>query len=191
MMGAITHTVRWTLEEFGEEFFGLGDVVVHNDPYRGNCLIPEKNYTPSMMGAITHTVRWTLEEFGEEFFGLGDVVVHNDPYRGNCHIPEHMMMKPIFRGDELLAFAGCIGHVAEVGGKAPGSFASDATDVYQEGLRLPPVKLLEGGVYNEQLWRVIFANHRTPRNTWGDFNAMIGALNVGERRLLALVDRYD
>jgi N-methylhydantoinase B len=158
---------------------------------RDGDLIAEKNYTPSMMGAITHTVRWTLEEFGEEFFQPGDVVVHNDPYRGNCHIPEHMMMKPIFRGDELLAFAGAIGHVAEVGGKAPGSFASDATDVYQEGLRLPPVKLLEGGRYNEQLWRVILANHRTPRNTWGDFHAMIGALNVGERRLLALVDRYD
>ncbi|HEY3182414.1 MAG TPA: hydantoinase B/oxoprolinase family protein [Gaiellaceae bacterium] len=158
---------------------------------REGNLIAEKNYTPSMMGAITHTVRWTLEEFGEEFFEAGDVVVHNDPYRGNCHIPEHMMMKPIFRGDELLAFAGAIGHVAEVGGKAPGSFASDATDVYQEGLRLPPVKLLEGGRYNEQLWRVVLANHRTPRNTWGDFHAMIGALNVGERRLLSLVDRYD
>ena len=104
---------------------------------REGNLIAEKNYTPSMMGAITHTVRWTLEEFGEAFFQPGDVVVHNDPYRGNCHIPEHMMMKPIFDGDELLAFAGAIGHVAEVGGKAPGSFASDATDVYQEGLRLP------------------------------------------------------
>jgi N-methylhydantoinase B/oxoprolinase/acetone carboxylase alpha subunit len=158
---------------------------------REGNLISEKNYTPSMMGAITHTVRWTLEEFGEEFFQPGDVVVHNDPYRGNCHIPEHMMMKPIFEGHELIAFAGAIGHVAEVGGKAPGSFASDATDVYQEGLRLPPVKLLEGGRYNEQLWRVILANHRTPRNTWGDFHAMIGALNVGEQRLLALVGRYD
>ena len=108
-----------------------------------------------MMGAIQHTVRWTLEEFGEDFFSPGDVVVHNDPYRGNCHIPEHMMMKPIFRGDELIAFAGNIGHVAEVGGKAPGSFASDATDVYQEGLRLPPVKLLEGG----QLQRAALARH--------------------------------
>ena len=110
------------------------------------------------------------------------MVVHNDPYRGNCHIPEHMMMKPIFVGGELVAFAGAIGHVAEVGGKAPGSFAADATDVYQEGLRLPPVKLIEGGEYNRQLWRVVLANHRTPRNTWGDFHAMIGALNVGERR---------
>jgi N-methylhydantoinase B/oxoprolinase/acetone carboxylase alpha subunit len=78
-----------------------------------------------------------------------------------------------------------------VGGKAPGSFASDATDVYQEGLRLPPVKLIEGGEYNKHLWRVILANHRTPRNTWGDFHAMIGSLNVGEARVLELIDRYD
>jgi N-methylhydantoinase B len=157
---------------------------------REGNLIAEKNYTPSMMGAIPHTVRWTLEEFGEEFFEPGDIVVHNDPYRGNCHIPEHMMMKPIFSDQELVAFAGAIGHIAEVGGKAPGSFASDATDVYQEGLRLPPVKLIERGRHNEQIWRVILANHRTPRNTWGDFHAMIGALNVGDRRLCSLIDRY-
>jgi N-methylhydantoinase B/oxoprolinase/acetone carboxylase alpha subunit len=157
----------------------------------GGNLIAEKNYTPSMMGAIPHTVRWALEEFGADFFEPGDVVVHNDPYRGNCHLPEHMMMKPIFRDGDLIAFAGNMGHVAEVGGKAPGSFASDATDVYQEGLRLPPVKLIEGGEYNKHLWRVILANHRTPRNTWGDFHAMIGSLNVGEARVLELIDRYD
>jgi N-methylhydantoinase B len=158
---------------------------------REGNLMAEKNYTPSMMGAIPNTVRWTLEEFGADFFEPGDVVVHNDPYRGQCHLPEHMVMAPIFRDDELIAFAGNIGHLAEVGGKAPGSFASDATDVYQEGLRLPPVKLFERGRYNEQVWRIILANHRTPRNTWGDFHAMTGALRVGERRLLALCDRYD
>ena len=156
---------------------------------RGN-LIAEKNFTPSMMGAIPNTVAWTLEEFGPEFFSPGDIVVHNDPYRGQCHLPEHMMMKPIFLGEELVAFSGAIGHVAEVGGKAPGSFASDATDVYQEGLRLPPVKLMEGGEDAEQVWRIVLANHRTPVNTWGDFHAMIGALNVGERRFSALAERY-
>jgi N-methylhydantoinase B len=157
---------------------------------REGNLIAEKNYTPSMMGAIVHTVRWTLEEFGEQFFEPGDVVIHNDPYRGQCHLPEHMAMLPIFEGDELLGFAGNIGHVAEVGGKAPGSFASDATDVYQEGLRLPPVKLFERGRYNEQVWRIILANHRTPTNTWGDFHAMVGALRVGERRVQALCAQY-
>ena len=158
---------------------------------RAGNLIAEKNFAPSMMGAVNYTLRWALEELGESFFQPGDVIVHNDPYRGNCHIPEHMLMKPIFRGAELIGFSGAIGHLAEVGGKAPGSFAADATDVYQEGLRLPPVKLIEGGRYNEQLWRVILANHRTPRNSWGDFHAMIGALNIGERRMAELVARYD
>jgi N-methylhydantoinase B/oxoprolinase/acetone carboxylase alpha subunit len=157
---------------------------------RAGNLIAEKNFAPSMMGAVNYALRWTLEELGEAFFRPGDIVVHNDPYRGNCHIPEHMLMKPIFLGDELIGFAGAIGHLAEVGGKAPGSFAADATDVYQEGLRLPPVKLFEGGRYNEQLWRVILANHRTPRNSWGDLHAMVGALNIGERRLLELVGRH-
>src|SRR5262245_50645459 len=158
---------------------------------REGNLIAEKNFAPAMMGAVNYTLRWTLEELGQDFFQPGDVVVHNDPYRGNCHIPEHMLMKPIFLEGELIGFAGAIGHLAEVGGKAPGSFASDATEGFQEGLRRPPVKLMEGGRYNEQLWRVILANHRTPRNTWGDFHAMIGALNVGERRLKELVARYD
>jgi N-methylhydantoinase B len=157
---------------------------------REGNLIAEKNFTPSMMGAIPNTVRWTLEEFGEDFFEPGDIVVHNDPYRGQCHLPEHMMMAPIFHGEELLGFAGNIGHVAEIGGKAPGSFASDATDVYQEGLRLPPVKLFERGEYNQQVWRIVLANHRTPQNTWGDFHAMAGALRVGDRRMRALCGRY-
>ncbi len=157
---------------------------------RDGNLIAEKNYTPSMMGAIPHTVRWTIEEFGLDYFKPGDIVVHNDPYRGNCHIPEHMMMKPIFYRGEIVGFAGNIGHVAEVGGMAPGSFASDARDVYQEGLRLPPVKLMQGGEYNQDVWRIILTNHRTPRNTWGDFHAMIGSLNVGERRMQQVIDRY-
>ncbi len=161
---------------------------------RDGNLIAEKNYTPSMMGAIPNTVRWALEELGEDFFQPGDVVVHNDPYRGNCHMPEHMMMKPIFRDHELVAFAGCIGHVAEIGGKAVGSFASDATDCYQEGLRLPPVKLFEQGRYNEQVWRIILANHRTPRNTWGDFHAMIDrygtdTIRDGSRSLIDYSER--
>ncbi len=158
---------------------------------RDGQLIAEKNYTPSMMGAIPNTVRWTLEEMGSDYFQPGDVVVHNDPYRGQCHMPEHMMVKPVFLHGEAIGFAGVIGHIAEIGGMAPGSFASDATEVYQEGLRLPPIKLFEGGEYNKDAWRIVMANHRTPRNTWGDFHAMIGALTVGERRLLALVDRYD
>jgi N-methylhydantoinase B len=102
-----------------------------------------------------------------------------------------MMMRPMFVGDHLFGFAGNIGHVAEIGGKAPGSFAADATDIYQEGLRLPPVKLLNRGEYVEDVWRIVLANHRTPHNTWGDFHAMIGSLETAERRIRELAERYD
>ena len=158
---------------------------------RHGDLIAEKNYTPSMMGAIPHTVKWAVEEKGIEHFHPGDVLVHNDCYRGGCHLPEHMMMRPIYVGDQLMGFAGNIGHVAEIGGKAPGSFAADATDIYQEGLRLPPVKLINRGEYVEDVWRIVLANHRTPRNTWGDFHAMIGSLEIAERRMGELAQRYD
>jgi len=158
---------------------------------RHGDLMAEKNYTPSMMGAIPHTVKWAVEEKGIEHFHQGDVLVHNDCYRGGCHLPEHMMMRPMFVGERLIGFAGNIGHVAEIGGKAPGSFASDATDIYQEGLRLPPVKLISRGEYVEDIWRIVLANHRTPRNTWGDFHAMIGSLETGERRMRELAVRYD
>lgn len=153
-------------------------------------IIAETEFTPSMMGAITHTMKWTIEEMGLDSFAPGDVIIHNDSYRGGCHLPEHMVMKPVFLDDELFGFVGNMGHVAEIGGKAPGSFAADATDIYQEGLRLPPVKLINRGQYVEDVWKIIMSNHRTPHNTWGDFHAMIGSLQVAEKRLAQIVDKY-
>ena len=153
-------------------------------------IIAETEYTPSMIGAMTHTMKWTIEEMGLESFAPGDVIIHNDSYRGGCHLPEHMVMKPVFLDGELFGFVGNMGHVAEIGGKAPGSFAADATDIYQEGLRLPPVKLMDRGKYVADVWRIIMTNHRTPRNTWGDFHAMIGSLHVAEKRLAELVAKY-
>lgn len=158
---------------------------------RNGDLIAEKNYAPAMMGAVPHTVKWAIDEKGLGALNPGDVLIHNDCYRGGCHLPEHMMMRPLFVDDLLFGFAGNIGHVAEIGGKAPGSFSSDATDIYQEGLRLPPTKIMNRGEHVEDVWRIILTNHRTPRNTWGDFHAMIGSLETAERRMRELSQRYD
>src|SRR5215218_1530784 len=152
---------------------------------RNGDLIAEKNYAPAMMGAVPHTVKWAIDEKGLDNLYPGDVLIHNDCYRGGCHLPEHIMMRPLFVDDVLFGFAGNIGHVAEIGGKAPGSFSSDATDIYQEGLRLPPTKIMSRGEHVEDIWRIILSNHRTPRNTWGDFHAMIGSLETAERRMRA------
>ncbi|MFN8188655.1 MAG: hydantoinase B/oxoprolinase family protein [Gaiellales bacterium] len=156
---------------------------------RGN-MIGQAEFCPAQIAASLFIVRWTLEELGADSFEPGDVVLHNDPYRGGAHIPEHSVIRPVFHGGELFGFVANVGHLAEIGGKAVGSFAADATEVFQEGLRIPPVKIVSRDEHVMDLWRLIMANHRTPRNTWGDLNAQIGSLRVAERRVLELLDRY-
>src|SRR3954453_16503083 len=156
---------------------------------RGN-MIGQAEFCPAQIAATLFIVLWTLEELGIESFEPGDVVLHNDPYRGGAHIPEHSVIRPVFHEGELFGFVANVGHLAEIGGKAVGSFAADATEVFQEGLRIPPVKIVKRDVNDMDLWRLIMANHRTPRNTWGDLNAQIGSLRGGERSGHALLDRY-
>jgi N-methylhydantoinase B/oxoprolinase/acetone carboxylase alpha subunit len=157
---------------------------------RDGQMIAQAEFCPAQLGAILYTVKWTIAELGLDSFEEGDVVIHNDPYRGGCHMPEHMVLKPIFYNGALFGFAANIGHVAEIGGMAPGSFAATATEVFQEGLRLPLVKIMRRGEYVQDLWKLVLANHRTPRNTWGDFHAMIGSLHIAERRVHRLLDKY-
>jgi N-methylhydantoinase B len=157
---------------------------------RDGQMIAQAEFCPAQLGAILFTVKWTIAELGLDSFEEGDVVIHNDPYRGGCHMPEHMVLKPIFYNGELFGFAANIGHVAEIGGMAPGSFAATATEVFQEGLRLPLVKIIKRGEYVKDLWKLVLANHRTPRSTWGDFHAMIGSLHIAEKRVHRLLDKY-
>lgn len=154
-------------------------------------MIGQAEFCPTMIGSAQYAVKWTIEELGLDSFEPGDVVIHNDPYRGQCHMPEHMVLKPVFFGKKLRFFVANIAHVGEIGGMAPGSFAADATEVYQEGLRLPPIKIMKRGEYVKDVWKIILSNHRTPKSSWGDLHAMIGSLSIAEDRLLKLLERYD
>ncbi|MHB1570585.1 MAG: hydantoinase B/oxoprolinase family protein [Solirubrobacteraceae bacterium] len=153
-------------------------------------MIAQAEYNPSMLGAANFAVRWVLEEIGAAAFGPGDVWIHNDPYRGGCHLPEHMVLEGIFHEGELFGFAATIGHVAEIGGRAVGGLAGDATDVYQEGLRLPPVKLVDRGEHVRDVWKIMLTNHRTPKLTWGDVHAMLGSLTIAKRRIAELLQSH-
>jgi len=157
---------------------------------RDGEMIASAEFCPAQVGAILYTMQWTIAEIGVENFEPGDVVMHNDPYRGGCHMPEHTVIKAVYHGGELFGFVGNIAHVTEIGGKAVGGFAADAKEVYQEGLRLPPVKIVRRGKNVDDIWNIILANHRTPRTSWGDFHAMIGSLHVAEQRLHELLDKY-
>ena len=153
-------------------------------------MIGQAEFCPTMIGSAQYAVKWTIEELGLDSFEPGDVVIHNDPYRGQCHMPEHMVLKPVFFKKKLQFFVANIAHVGEIGGMAPGSFAADATEVYQEGLRLPPIKIMRRGEYVRDVWKMILSNHRTPKSSWGDLHAMIGSLSIAEDRLVKLLERY-
>ena len=153
-------------------------------------MIAQAEFCPAHLGAIIYVVEWTILEIGKSNFRPGDVVLHNDPFRGGCHLPEYCVIKPVFAKGQISAYVACIGHMTEVGGKVPGGFAGDATEVFQEGLRIPPLKIVDRGRDVEAVWDIIMANVRTPRMSYGDLKAMIGSLYVGERRVSELVEKH-
>jgi N-methylhydantoinase B len=155
----------------------------------GNMLA-QAEFCPSQIGTIKFTVAWTIAELGPDGFEEGDVVLHNDPYRGSGHVPEHMLLKPVFWEGELVAFVANVAHMSEVGAKTPGGLSGDATEIYQEGLLLPPVKIERRGESVADIWKIVLSNHRTPRVTLGDFRAMIGSLDLAERRIHRLIADY-
>jgi len=96
----------------------------------GGDLIAMQNLNPAMLGQALFSGRWVIEDLGADGFEPGDVVVHNDPYRGGSHMPEHLLIAPFHHRGALRGWVCNVGHLSEIGGMAPGSFASTATDVY-------------------------------------------------------------
>ena len=152
--------------------------------------VAQREGFPAQMGAMRQAVRAAVAQWGWEGIEEGDVLLHNSAVIGTPHLPEFCMVKPLIRGGEVLAVLATIAHHADVGGKAPGSMPGDSTDIHQEGVIFPPVKLYRRGEADEQIWRLLLANTRTPRSSYGDFMAMVGSLVVGERRLDELFERY-
>jgi N-methylhydantoinase B len=156
----------------------------------GGEMLAQAEFCPSQIGTIKFTVEWTLAELGIDSFEPGDVVIHNDPYRGSGHVPEHMLLQPVFWDGELVAFVGNVAHMSGVGAKTPGGLSGDATEVFQEGLLIPPVKIKRRGEDVPDIWHLVLSNHRTPRVTYGDFRAMMGSLELAERRLHKLISDH-
>ena len=120
----------------------------------------------------------------------GDLYIVNDPYLGGTHLMDVRFVKPFFYKGELFSWLANTGHWPDTGGAVPGGFSANATEVEQEGLRLPPVKLFKEGVMDEEILSIILSNIRIADQRIGDIKAQAAALTVGERRLTALLDRY-
>lgn len=142
------------------------------------------------LGTFPTVMKHVLERFAAEA-RPGDVYVANDPYGcGGQHLPDLYVIKPVFVDGALEGYAATMAHHSDVGGIAPGSIAVHATEIYQEGLRIPLSRLVAGGVEDATLFRLIEANTRQPIHVLGDLRAQLAACRVGERGLTALVERY-
>src|SRR5262245_28753843 len=144
-------------------------------------MIAVGDFCPSMIGGMPLIIKTIVREIPLSEIEEGDVIVHNDPYRGGMHMPEHTFLKGVFVDGSLVGFAGAIGHVGEIGGMVPGSFFAEATEIFSEGLRVPPVKIRQRGKDNVDVWRLMLANVRTPGINHGDYRALIAAVDLGER----------
>ena len=111
----------------------------------------------------------------------------NDPFEGGMHLPDIFVFQPIFVDGARFGFAATVCHHTDVGGRVPGSNASDSTEIYQEGLRIPPLKLYDRGQRNETLVRLIEKNVRVPVRVFGDLRAQLSACHIAERQFLDLV----
>lgn len=120
----------------------------------------------------------------------GDAVIMNDPYLGGMHLPDIFMFYPVFIEAEIIAWTVVICHHTDVGGRVPGSNAADSTEIYQEGLRLPPLRLFEQGVINDALQSIIALNVRVPDRVLGDLRAQYAACCVGARELTRLAQKH-
>lgn len=149
--------------------------------------VAQGDHMPVHLGAMPMSVAAALEQCAP--LSPGDVVVLNDPFAGGTHLPDITLVTCLHHGGVPIAYLAARAHHADVGGMAAGSMPL-AREIYQEGLRIPPVRLLRSGERVEDIWRLLLANVRTPQERAGDLAAQLGALHTGALRLQEIVERH-
>jgi len=152
-------------------------------------VVAQATALPAQLGVLPTAVKRMVSLHGGKL-AAGDVLALNDPYDGGTHLPDICLIAPILRDGAVIAYAACIAHHQDVGGKTPGSLPTDSTDIFQEGLRIPPIKLYEAGEPNAVAHAFIERNVRLPHITLGDLGAQLASLHVGRSRFTALLDEH-
>ena len=161
------------------------------DAITGDTLIQGKSGLPVFVGAMAFAVRAAMRVAAERG-GMqpGDVWLFNDPYEGGTHANDFKLVKPCFRNGQLYCFLASAAHWHDVGGAVPGNYNPAATECWQEAVQIPPVRILRGGVLDDDVLAILRANTRLPDSLWGDLNGQLAALELGARRLDGLLDEY-
>ncbi len=139
---------------------------------RDGRMIAQGLSLPLHLGSIPDAMEAVLAEYGDAI-AEGDVYILNDPYHGGMHLPDIFMFKPVFVDDRLLGYAILVAHHNDMGGRVPGSSAADSTEIFQEGLRIPVVKLYDRGEANDTMYKLLGLNVRQPEVVLGDVRAFM------------------
>ncbi len=150
-------------------------------------MVAQAAHIPVHLGSMPASVEYALREF--ETLAPGDVIILNDPYHGGTHLPDITMVSPVFVDGEVRFFVASRAHHADVGGMSPGSLPL-STELYQEGIIIPPIKLIDAGKRNAGVLGLITANSRAPEERLGDLEAQLASQRVGEKRLLSMVAEH-
>jgi len=196
-VSVLTHRFSAIVEEMGEAMLRTAYSQILNssrDFSTAICdsqarLVAQAEHVPIHVGAIP----WAVESVAEAFAGRihpGDVFLLNDPYHGNNHLPDLTAFVPVFVDDELAFWSINRAHQSDIGGSTHGAYNPGATEIWQEGLRITPLKLYDKGELRDDVLKMITTNVRHPHDFMGDLRAMIGSARVGERRLLTLCEEY-
>jgi len=170
--------VIWDMDDFSCALFDpQGQMIAQSEDHPGHVL------------PMPWSVRCAMEDF-EGDLRPGDVILLNDSYRGGTHLNDVTMLYPLFDGDELIIFPAVRAHWSDVGGGAPGSYSGLNTNIYQEGVRIPPIKIVEEGRLNRAAMALLLNNMRLPEDRRGDFNASLGACRIAESRIRRLLAKY-
>ncbi|MDB5511634.1 MAG: hyuB [Enterovirga sp.] len=164
---------------------GLYDAVSGETIAQGGYGLPQ--FLANMQWTVQRVIACAGEEGG---FQDGDIWIVNDPYLSGTHLNDVVLVSPVFIEGRLFALFANTGHWMDMGGSVPGGWAPSATEIHQEGIIIPPLKLYDRGRYNEALVRLVTANVRMPQQLKGDLAAMINVFAVGRRGLEALIDKY-
>jgi N-methylhydantoinase B len=151
-------------------------------------LIAQAEHIPLHLGLMPTLVRRTLDEIGRDTLRPGDVLLTNNPYLGGSHLPDTCVVTPVFAGDRLVAVVANMAHHVDIGGITPGSMATHATEIFQEGVRIPPLRLYQRGELAQDVLGLLLTNVRTPHKTRGDLMAQVSANMTGLRRVLEIVN---
>ena len=155
----------------------------------GATLVQGSSGLPIFVGATAFAVRAVIDQAASRGGPrAGETWAFNDPYLGGTHLNDMRLVRPVFRQGRLFCWLASVAHWLDLGGAVPGGYNPQATEAHQEGVRIPPVVLARHGVLDDDVLTILQANTRTPHANWGDLNGQLNALDVGERRLSALLD---